>query len=373
MNAIQWLSPGLQLVVGTTGGEWIPTSNGAVITPTDIDVKRHTKHGSAKVQPIRIGHVVLFLQKALRKVREFAFHFEVDGNRAFDMTRLARDVTRSGVTEMDFAQEPNSLLWNVRNDGVVATLTYLRDEDVVGWSRQILGGSFGTGDAEVESVAVIPGNDTTGSIGRDEVWLIVKRTINGATKRYVEFIEADFEVGDTQADAFYVDSGLSYSGSATTAIVGLAHLAGETVAVWGDGAVQPSVVVNPEGELKLQQAVSTAIIGLPFTSRIKTLKLEGGGSAGTIIGKQKKIFATTMILLNAHTAKIGPDTANLIEFDFREVSDPMDAGTPLFTGEFFREFEGDFTSDARFIIETSAPAPFTLLGLAPEVELHDQT
>lgn len=373
VNAIQWLSPGLQLVVGTTGGEWIPTSNGAVITPTDIDVKRHTKHGSAKVQPIRIGHVVLFLQKALRKVREFAFHFEVDGNRAFDMTRLARDVTRSGITEMDFAQEPNSLLWNVRNDGVVATLTYLRDEDVVGWSRQILGGSFGTGDAEVESVAVIPGNDTTGSIGRDEVWLITKRTINGATKRYVEFIEADFEVGDTQADAFYVDSGLSYSGSATTAIVGLAHLAGETVAVWGDGAVQPSVVVNPEGELKLQQAVSTAIIGLPFTSRIKTLKLEGGGSAGTIIGKQKKIFATTMILLNAHTAKIGPDTANLIEFDFREVSDPMDAGTPLFTGEFFREFEGDFTSDARFIIETSAPAPFTLLGLAPEVELHDQT
>ena len=372
VNAIQWLSPGLNLVIGTTGGEWIPTSNGAVITPTDIDIKRHTKHGSAKVQPIRVGHVVLFLQKALRKIREFAFHFEVDGNRAFDMTRLARHVTRGGIIEMDFAQEPNSILWNVRDDGVMAALTYLRDEDVIGWSRHVLGGSFGTGDAVVESVAVIPGNATTNSVDRDEVWFIVKRTVNGVTKRYVEFLEHEFETGDTQADAFYVDSGLSYSGSATTDIVGLTHLIGETVAVWGDGAVQPSVVVNPEGEIKLQQAVSTAIIGLPYTSRIKTLKLEGGGSAGTVVGKQKKIFATTLVLLNAHTAKIGPDTGNLIEFDFRKVSDAMDAGAPLFTGEFFREFEGDFTSDARFIVETSAPAPFTLLGIANEVELHDQ-
>lgn len=372
VNAIQWISPGLDLVYGTSGGEWIPSSNGAVITPTDIDIKRHTKHGSAKVQPVRFGHVVLFLQKAKRKIREFAFHFEVDGNRAFDMTRLARDVTRGGINEMDFAQEPWSLLWAVRDDGVLPTLTWLRDEDVVGWARQIIGGSFGTGDAVVESVSVIPGNATTNSLDRDEVWMIVKRTINGVTKRYVEFIERDFETGDDQADAFYVDSGLTYSGSATTTITGLLHLVGETVKIWGDGAIQPSQVVNPEGEIKLQQAVSKATIGLGYMHQLKTLKLEGGSQIGTIVGKSKRIVATTLVLLNSHSVNIGPDENNLIEFDFREVSDPMDAGAPLFTGEIFRELEGDFEDDPRTIIESDAPAPFTLLALAPEIELQDE-
>ncbi|ANS04739.1 putative tail tubular protein B [uncultured Mediterranean phage] len=372
VNAIQWISPGLDLVYGTSGGEWIPSSNGAVITPTDIDIKRHTKHGSAKVQPVRFGHVVLFLQKAKRKIREFAFHFEVDGNRAFDMTRLSRDITRSGVNEMDFAQEPWSLLWAVRDDGVMPALTWLRDEDVVGWSRHILGGSFGTGDTVVESVSVIPGNTSTKSNDRDEVWVIAKRTIDSGTKRYVEFLERDFETGDTQADAFYVDSGLSYSGSATTSITGLAHLVGETVAIWGDGAIQPSVVVNPEGEIKLQNAVSTAVIGLKYKHRIKTLKLEGGSHIGTVVGKSKRIIATTLELLNAHSAFIGPDDDNLIEFDFREVSDSMDTGAPLFKGGTFRELEGDFEPDPRTIIESEAPAPFTILSLAPEVELQDE-
>jgi len=371
VNAIQWMSPGLQLVVGTTGGEWQPKSVGAVLTPTDVDYKRHTKHGSAKVQPIRVGHVVLFLQKAKRKVREFAFHFEVDGNRAFDMTRLARQATRGGIDEMDFAQEPNSILWNVRSDGQAAALTYLRDEDVIGWGRHIFGGSFGTGDPVMETVAVIPGNATTSSLGRDEVWVIIERTINGATKRYVEFLERDFETGDTQEDAFYVDSGLSYTGSATTEIVGLTHLIGETVQIWGDGAIQPQQVVNPEGEIKLQNAVSTAVIGLGYTSRLKSLKLEGGGKLGTLVGKDKRIFAATLVLLNAHTAKIGPTTSDLIELDFREVSDTMDSGTPLFTGEIFREFEGDFESDPRFVFQIDGPVPGTLLGLAPEVELQE--
>jgi len=211
VDAIEWFSPGEnRLVIGTAGNEWVPESSGAILTPTDIAVRKQTSHGSASVQPIRIGSVVLFLQRAKRKIREFGFRFESDGFKAFDMTRLAKHVTYGGLVEMAYQQEPDSTAWCVRADGQLACMSFNRDEDVVGWSRHVLGGRFGTRDAVVESVATIPGDDGAGQVqdstDRGEVWVIVKRTINGETKRYVEVLERDFETGHDQDDAYYVDS-----------------------------------------------------------------------------------------------------------------------------------------------------------------------
>jgi hypothetical protein len=115
VNAIRWLSPGENtLVIGTTGGEWVPSSTGEVITPLDITVRRQTTHGSARIQPVRVGNIVLFPQAAKRKIREFGFHFAVDGYRAPDMTRLAQHISKGGVVEMGYAEEPHSIVWAVR-------------------------------------------------------------------------------------------------------------------------------------------------------------------------------------------------------------------------------------------------------------------
>ena len=137
------------------------------------------------------GNATLFLQRAKRKIRELAFNFDVDGYQAADLTILNESVTKSGINEMTYQQSPDSILWCVREDGVLAGLTYLRSEEVVAWHRHIIGGSFGSGNAVVESVASI-----SGAINEDELWVIVKRTINGATKRYVECF-ADFEFDET--------------------------------------------------------------------------------------------------------------------------------------------------------------------------------
>ena len=197
VNAIQWIDSGQNFIIGTAGGEWIATADGPVLTPTDVALKQHTTHGSADVEALRVGPATLFLQRSQRKIREFAFSFEVDGFRAPDLTILADHITRSKVTEITYQQEPDSLVWAVRTDGVLATMTYRRNQDVVGWARQQLGGSFGAGHAVVESITAIPGNDAAGQVRdsteRNEVWVIVKRTINGATKRYVEFFEGAFE------------------------------------------------------------------------------------------------------------------------------------------------------------------------------------
>lgn len=459
INAIYWMAASEDvLVIGTQGGEWVPTSSGAVITPLDISVRRRTQVGSARIQPVMVGNTVIFTQRDKHRVYEFARSPDViDSFQPVEMTRLASHITykygSSGIVEVDYANAPESIVWFVRNDGQLLSMTYRREEDVVGWGRHILGGNFQGSDAVVESIAIIPGNNGAGQIQdstrRDEIWMIVKRTINSATVRYIEFFEGDYQTGDPQEDAYYSDSiitldspetisgatkaspvvltitattlsngdlirvtdvvgmtelngntykvankatntveltnaeddsnidGTSFttyisggkSNKKVTAISGLTHLEGETVKIWGDGAIIPSETVS-SGAITADEAVSVAQIGLGFTHKLKTLKVSAGNPSGTPIGQTKRIHGLTFVLLNSHTLKYGPSESNLFSQDFREVSDEMDSAPPLFTGEQKVPFDGDWGEDTRIFIQNDDPSPFTVLALAPEVNLN---
>lgn len=376
VDAIYWLSAGENsLAIGTASSEWVPRSTGESLTALDISIRRQTTHGSAKIQPLRVGNVVLFAQRAKRKIREFGLSQQSvsDTYVAPDMTRLAQHITRGGIVEMAYAEEPESVVWVVRNDGKLLSMTFRRDEDVVGWGRHILGGSFNGDDAVVESVTVIPGTNGSGQVQdsseRDEVWLIVKRTINGQTKRYVEFLERAFETGNDQEDAYYADSMVTYDSVSATTISGFSHLEGESAKIWADGAIHPVKTVS-SGQITLDTAKTVVQAGLGYTHKLKLLKVSAGNPAGTPVGKIKRIYGLTFVLLNSHTLKFGPDDDNLTEIDFRLITDPMDAGAPLFTGEKYKEFPGNWTQDARVTIESDDPAPFTLLAVAPEINVN---
>jgi len=375
VNAIRWMSAGEDtLSIGTTGGEWIPSSTGSVITPSDITVRRQTTHGSAQIAPVRVDNIVLFAQRAKRKIREFGFTFETDGYQAFDMTRLAQHITQSGIVEMDHAEEPDSQVWVVRGDGQLPSMTFRRQEDVVGWARHILGGAFSTGAAVVETVAIIPGASAVGqthdSTSRDEVWVQVKRTVNGATVRYIEFLERQYDDDQDEEDAFYVDSGLTYDSSSTSTLTGLAHLEGQQVKVWADGALQADKTVA-SGSIALDIPASVVQVGLGYTHKLKTLKIEGGNPSGTAVGRIKRINGITFVVLFSHTIEYKVDeNSAFIKSDFRDVSDPMDSGTPIFTGEHFVELEGNWESDPRLWVQSDDPSPFTLLAIAPEVKIN---
>ena len=387
VNAIQWLLPGQQLFIGTTGGEWVARSEGPVLTPNDIDVDQFTSHGAADTSAVRVGFESLFVQRARRKLRSMSFDFNIDSFRAPDMTILANHVSRSGLREIQFQEEPDNLLWCVREDGVLATLTFLREQNVVGWSRQVLGGTYDEGPAQVESVAIIPGNKAGGSEERDEVWVLVKRSVNGATLRSIEFFEKAFEgprredfeddaafdaaVIQAQKQAFYVDSGLSGSfAPAKTTITGLDHLEGETVAILADGALRPNQVVSG-GQIELASPAAEVSVGLPYEHRYKSLKLAAGAQAGTAVGKTKRVHAVTLLLLDALGGRAGPAPERMEPLIFREVQDAMDSAVPLFTGEHRIAFDGRHRRDPRIEIRGSAPLPFTLLALAPEMTTRD--
>jgi hypothetical protein len=168
LNAIRWIRGGRALRVGTAGAEFVGTGGADnPITPTNVLFKDETTFGSAPVSPSRIGNVILFLTRSLKKIREFVFSFEVDSHVAPDLLLLAEHLTcDTTLTQIAYQQDPDSILWAVRSDGQLLTCTYLRDQNVVAWTRQVTR----TGDA-FESVAVIPHPDGD----REQVWVATRR------------------------------------------------------------------------------------------------------------------------------------------------------------------------------------------------------
>ena len=368
VNAIRYMKAVRTLVVGTTGGEFTVSADGtdASITPTNITIKRQSSFGSANVDAIPAGNAILFLQKAKRKIRELQYNFDSDGYQAPDLTILNETVTDTGINEMSYQQEPGSNIWCVRDDGVLACLTYQRSENVIAWSRHIFGGEFGSGRAVCESIASI-----SGTLTEDEVWVIVKRTINGATKRYVECF-SDFDFDETDANDFkFLDSHLSYSGSATTTLSGLAHLEGQTVSILADGAAHANKTVS-SGSITLDRSVTKACVGLSYDSILQTMRIEGGAAEGTSQGKTKRISKVVLRLFETVGVKVGPSLTNLELIPFRTtsslLSNPVDT---LLSGDKEIEFNDDYNSDGFIFIKQDQPLPCSILAIYPTLVTSD--
>lgn len=365
VNDIRWLMDDEKgLAVGTEGGEWVirPTQAGGVLTPDNIDAKRTTTYGSAQISSVRTGKAIMFVTPSKRKVREMAYVFEDDGFRSPDATLISEHITGLGLVEMAFQREPQSILWAVREDGQLAALTYEKDNSVIGWHRHIIGGT----DTEVESIAVIPNPDG----GGEELWLSIKRTIDGATTRYIEYMKPVRTRTLPQADSFYVDSGLTYNGDEVTSIGGLQHLEGETVSILADGNGHADKVVVA-GFITLDRPASIITVGLKFVSNMKTLRPEAGASDGTAQGKTAKITFVTIRFWESLGGEIGQDENNLDPVVLRKTSDPMDAAPPLFTGDHIMEWDADYDADAQIYIRQSQPFPYNVLALMPQVVTQD--
>lgn len=362
VNVIRYLQPGRNLLVGTAGGEFVVTkSEDAPLSPTNAVINRQAAYGSADIQPVQVGNVTLFVQRAKRKIRELVFDLNSDSYQAPDLTILAEHITESGVKEIAYQQEPDNVVWMVLENGKLIGMTYRREENVIAFHEHVLGGS----DAKVESVAVIPGD-----LDEDEVYIAVKRTIDGNVRRHIERFSG-FDFGDDVEDAFFVDCGLTYSGSAATTISGLDHLEGQTVAILANGATHPNKTVS-NGSVTLNYPATKAHIGLPFTSTLQTMRLEAGGTEGTSQGKTKRIHDVTLRLFRTVGVKVGSSETELDSIPFRSSANAMDTATPLFSGDKEVEFRGGFDTDGFVVVQQDQPLPLTVLGIFPRLITFDQ-
>ena len=367
VNAIRFMAAGRTLIIGTAGGEFTVSGGGDndAVTPTNILIKKQSNHGAANIDAVAVANATLFVQRAKRKIRELAYNFDVDGYIAPDLTILAEHVTDGGIVEMAYQEEPLAIIWCVRNDGELVALTYQREQQVVAWHRHVFGGAFGSGNAVCESVAVIPTEDS-----EYEIYMIIKRTINGATKRYVEYLNT-FDFDETDNTSFnFLDSQLSYSGSPATTISGLSHLEGLTVSILADGATHPDKTVS-SGSITLDRSASDVKIGLGYTSLLKTMRIDAGAQNGTSQAKTKRIYEVTARLYESVGVEIGPDLDNMERVPFRKSSDPMDQGIPPFTGDKEVEFRGNYDTDGFMIVRQTQPLPLTILSLYPRLVTND--
>ncbi len=367
VNAIRFMAAGRTLIIGTAGGEFTVSGGGDndAVTPTNILIKKQSNHGAANIDAVAVANATLFVQRAKRKIRELAYNFDVDGYIAPDLTILAEHVTDGGIVEMAYQEEPLAIIWCVRNDGELVALTYQREQQVVAWHRHVFGGAFGSGNAVCESVAVIPTEDS-----EYELYMIIKRTINGATKRYVEYLNT-FDFDETDNTSFnFLDSQLSYSGSPATTISGLSHLEGLTVSILADGATHPDKTVS-SGSITLDRSASDVKIGLGYTSLLKTMRIDAGAQNGTSQAKTKRIYEVTARLYESVGVEIGPDLDNMERVPFRKSSDPMDQGIPPFTGDKEVEFRGNYDTDGFMIVRQTQPLPLTILSLYPRLVTND--
>jgi len=198
--AIQWLAGKGELVFGADTCEGI--IRGGPLIYNNFDLRVESVHGSHNIQGQMIGDHILFVQVGGRRIREFAYHDASGGWESFDLTHYADHITGTGVTEIVVQTNPDTIFWAVRSDGTLAVLVYEHLFGIVAWSKVIIANED---DAEVESIACVRGTE------EDEIYLSVKRTVNGTTKRFIEYFKPRY-FGTDQADAYFVDCGITWDG-----------------------------------------------------------------------------------------------------------------------------------------------------------------
>ncbi len=359
VNEIRHLLPLDALLVLTSGAEWKTTEGDTgVLTPSTIGVRIQSYNGCSTVPPVVINSTALYIQEKGTRLRDLGYEFSSDKYTGNDLSLMAEHLFEGfQITSMTYADEPHGIVWCVRSDGVLLGLTYQREHQVWGWHKHTTQGEF-------ESVASITED------GRDAVYVIVKRTVNGETVRYVERLEK--RESAAPEDCFYVDSGLSYDGDAVTSIGGLDHLEGETVTILTDGYTVPDQTVV-DGAITLQRAASKIHVGLKYTPVVETLDIDTPSPTQTLKSNSVSVSKATIEVEKSRGGWVGPlsDSGTypvMSEIKPRFDSDNYDRiALKTFKQEVF--IDPQWSKGGGLRIEQRDPLPMSILSIIPQIDV----
>lgn len=217
-NPVRWLSSATQgLLAGAGDSEWVcaPSANYEALTPSNFNAIESSYFGANNSDCVKLANSTLYIQRAKRKVRELNFFFQVGTFRSNDMTELSEHISLPYVTKVVVQKETYPLVWALRSDGVLLTMSYNRDDVSVraGWARHILGGRSDTAGSApiVLDMGVIP--DPTGAF--DQLWMVVQRYTGGGYYTFVEYLTRPFDANMNQEDAYQLDGGSTYDSPVT--------------------------------------------------------------------------------------------------------------------------------------------------------------
>lgn len=367
IDVVNWAVALENLLLGTTGAEYGVRSSSLdePVTPSNMTIKPTSGFGSKSLFPAaKVDERVLFVQRNGKAVIAMERQQNSFVYGAVDLTLLHPDVCSAGVVAIAVQRQPDTRIHIALSDGTVALLTYNPAEQITCWSKIEIGGS-----GIVESIATLP------STGEDEVYYVVKRTVNGNTKRYLEKWALESEViGGTLCKL--ADSFITYTGVSTVTITGLSHLEGKTVVAWANSNVveesnAPKTFVVSGGQITLPSAATNVVVGLPYNADYISTKLAYAAQAGTALTMTKRVDHIGLILANAHHRglKLGKDFNNLTGMPQVYKQKDVVIGTIYSTYDYEPQpFKGSFDSDSRVYMRGQAPYPMTIqaaiVGLA---------
>jgi hypothetical protein len=397
MEEVRALVPLRNLVILGKNAEWVANPTGEPVTPFAFTPRPHSHHGSSWVDPVVLGDLAVFIQERGNVVRVLGFSNEAQGLVDTNASRMSQHLLdESPIHYMATAGAPNNVVWMIREDGILLGLSLSREPESVGWHWHETDGLF-------EAVCAVP----TGY--EDDIFVTVKRTINGVPKRYIEKFASR---NVTEVDDFiFLDAAVTKQ-MGVGVITGLAHLEGEVVYALVDGVVAgpftvgsgqidlaiategawdsaityaPGLYVTRTGQtyVSLQVLddddavvanlnkdpatdedhwkVATVHIGLPYTSEMELLDLAPQKTA------VKTVRKVGVEVESSRGVWMGEDIDHLRDASDRSVTDSY--GAPAaFTGVIVAPISSTWNKGGRIILQQRDPLPITVLGVTREVE-----
>jgi hypothetical protein len=338
-----------QLSGGSTSAQ-----NPSAITPSSAVVVPQSYFGASRVRPVVVGQDILYVQDPGTAVQDLAYNLFTNIYAGTDITVLSSHLFYPyQIVQWDYQHTPFKILWVVRNDGTLLSLTYLKEQEVFAWTHHYTtGGLFG-------SVAVIREGNADAvyvSVNRGGLWRVERLTSR---------------VYNTIADAWCVDAGLAYQGAPTTHLTGLDHLEGASISVLGDGVPLGPFTVSG-GSVTLPVAVSQAVAGLPVIATLQTMQLDLGNEMQTVQGKRKRVAAATIRVRDTAGIKVGTTFGTMTPFVPNVSStDTMSMSTGLVTGDMRLIIDPSYNVQGQVCVQQAGPLPVTVLGVIPEVVVGD--
>lgn len=358
-DVVSWIAGAQRLTLGAIGGamEARSSSLDEPLSPEACQLTRFLTSGVAPVAPVVLNDRTLFLERAGKDVMEVALAGAGVRQEVLRLTALTPELAGHGFRRLAAQHQPDARVHVLREDGVAAVFISDPLEQVRCWIEVET-------DGEIEDVCVLPDGE------EDAVYYIVKRVVDGETRRYHErwAPESACRGGALNLQA---DSYLVYEGSPISQISGLEHLEGAEVVIWADGTARDAAVVSGGVVAVSGAPCSAAVVGLPYEARFRSAKLAYGARKGSALAVPKRINRIALVLADVHAGglEFGPDFDTLDPLPVRPPFGPGDPDKVHRDYDFDgAQFPGRWDTDARLCLRAVAPKPCTVLGVAFDLE-----
>ncbi len=352
VNEIRHIIALNDLVLLTSGAEWkLNGTDGSFSATSSVIASPQSFYGCSHVAPVVSGNMILYVQSGGSVVRDLGYTYLSDSYDGEELSIFANHLfDGKQVVDMAYSKEPYRILWCVMSDGTVNALTYNKKQEVTGWHQHTTKGEF-------EAVTVVREDY------EDVVYFVVKRIINGQTKRFIERM-ATRTVNKTE-DGIFLDCCLTYSGTPIKTILGLSHLEGEKVNVLADGDIEIGLTVQ-NGSITLKNAASKIVAGLPYEFELETLRLEGDSTYGlaksvneinVFVDKSREDF-----FLVSSNGELCQNTRSIKSIDDVNY---------LYSGDISMQAFYDYSNEATVRIKQIYPFPLTINSISLDVTVAD--